>query len=78
MTVLEYDCIVAGTAEEQALHRDYESLGERLARRGIDIEATRQDRGIRRGGAVLGRRHWRHPLRRLPRTGELRDNGGIV
>ncbi len=39
MTVTEID---PTTAELDALRRDYDSLGERLARRGVDIEALKE------------------------------------
>jgi L-rhamnose isomerase len=49
MTVAEMDRIETGnTAVIETLRRDYESLGERLARRGVDIEA------IKRKAATFG------------------------
>ena len=65
-----------------ALERDYAALGERLARRGIDIEAVkRQGRRLRGRGAVLGRRHRRHAVRALPGAGRaarhLREARGL-
>jgi L-rhamnose isomerase/sugar isomerase len=43
MTVIEMDRIEAGNAAEvDTLRRDYDSLGERLARRGVDIAAINE------------------------------------
>ena len=67
---------------EPALARDYESLGERLARRGIAIDRIKE-KAAAFGVAVpvVGRRHRRHALRPLPRTGRaarhLREARGL-
>ena len=54
---------------ERALVRDYESLGERLARRGVAIDADQgEGRRLRGRGPVLGRGDRRHALRALSRA----------
>ena len=61
MTSMETE---ATSAERAALARDYESLGERLARRGVEIDRIKE-KAAAFGVAVpvVGRRHRRHPLR---------------
>ena len=63
------DCRAQSPAAEGA-DADYETLGEQLARREHRHRADHQGGGgLRRRGALLGRRHRRHALRPLPRTG---------
>ena len=64
------------------LKRDYEHLGEQLARRGIDIDAIkRKVAALRRRRPLLGRRHRRHALcplsRRRRAARHLRQDRGL-
>jgi L-rhamnose isomerase/sugar isomerase len=59
------------------LAADYDALGARLARRGVDIEAlTGRAMAFRRRHAQLGHRHRRHPLRPLSGRGRAERHHG--
>ena len=67
---LDAEHIAAGNRKKfAALEDDYDHLGRQLARRGIDIDGyDRASSGLSRVGALVGRRHRRHPVRALPRA----------